>query len=187
MTLGPFGHHFRPSQTLGWQPKFAFSLRVPREMCLSYASLALKFPFSLRVPSETCFSDTSSALKICILAAGPKGNVLFLSYAGTQNSYFRCGSQGHCVFPMLHWNSKFAFSLRVPREICFSDASLALKICILAAGPKGNVLFRRFAGNQIRIFAAGPKGFFAVPRLRWHSKFAFSLRVPRVFCSVMIW
>merc|ERR1712232_25900 len=90
-------------------------------------------------PREICFSDVSLALKIRIFAAGPKGNLLFRRFAGTQNSHFRCGSQGKSAFPTFRWYSKFAFSLRGPREICFSDVSLVLKIRIFAAGPKGNV------------------------------------------------
>ena len=31
-------------------------------------------------------------------AAGPKGNLLFWRFAGTQNSHFRCGSQGKSAF-----------------------------------------------------------------------------------------
>ena len=144
--------------------EFTFSLRLPREFYFYDVPLApknrtfaappkgillfrrcfagtKKCVFPLRVPKGFCFSDASLALKTFIFAAGPKGMLLFRCFAGTQNSHFRCGSQGKSAFLTFRWYSRFGFSLRVPSGICFSDVSLVFKIRIFAAGPKRNLFF----------------------------------------------
>ena len=140
MALAPFGGYFGGRFSVRWHSKFAFSLRFPKELC---------------------FSDVSLALKIRILAAVPKGNLHFRHLAGTQNSHFRCGSQGKSAFPPSRWHSKFAFSLRFPREICISAVSLALKIRIFVTFyllQAVSTLFEQQATVE-RILVSAERGF----------------------------
>ena len=143
-TLGPFWDHL--GIVFGEISDSIYTFR-----CASVVNSAFwhsKFALSLRIRSEFCVL----VLKIRTFAAVPKGNLPFRRLASTQNSHSRCGSQGKSAFPPSRWHSKFAFSLRFPREICLSAVSLALKIRIFAAVPKGICSSDVSLALKIRIF-----------------------------------
>ena len=71
-------------------------------------------------------------------------------------------------------HAEFVFSLRVPREFCFSDISLALKFHTFAVAPNGILFFGRFAAAQNSYFRCGSQAILTNLALGRQVKFAFS-------------
>ena len=161
------------------------------------------FAFSLRVPSVFCISDTWRAYKIRILAACSQCFLHFRHLADTQNSHSRYVFPVFFAFRTLGEHTKFAFSLRVPSfflhfmhfafslrvpsGFCISGTWRTHKIRILAACSQCFLHFGHLASIQNSHSRCVFPVFFAFQALGGHTKFAFSLRVPRVFCISDTW
>ena len=84
---------------------------------------------------------------------------------------------------LMVWQSKFAFSLRIPSDSCESDASLALKNLHYRCGSQATLANLTLRWHSK--FALSP--ILANLTLRWHFKFAFSLRFYSKPCLCSTW
>ena len=106
-----------------WAFKKSYSRCVSQAICVFQALGGhSKIAFPLRFPSDFCMSAAWRGLKHRILAAFPKRFVHFRGLAGTQTSPSRCVSQARFAFQGPGGNSKIAFPLRFPSDLCISGA-----------------------------------------------------------------